>query len=70
MPGLLLLGLTLLFLIAFINVLLTDPQIQFQAMLAGLMLAFLWYLYMHLPHFLRRFISKLFRRSRPDNHEH
>jgi len=37
-------------------------------MLAGLMLAFLWYLYMHLPAFLRRFISKLFHRSHSDDH--
>jgi len=36
---------------------------MFQAILAGLILAFLWYLYMHLPHFLRRLISRLFHRS-------
>ena len=68
MPGLLLLGVTILFFFALINVLIRDQQLLFQAMLAGLMLAFLWYLYMHLPAFLRRFISKLFHRSHSDDH--
>ena len=68
MPGILLFGVTILFFVALINVLLRDQQLLFQAMLAGLMLAFLWYLYMHLPAFLRRFISKLFHRSHSDDH--
>jgi RNA polymerase subunit RPABC4/transcription elongation factor Spt4 len=68
MPGILLFGVTILFFVALINVLIRDQQLLFQAMLAGLMLAFLWYLYMHLPAFLRRFISKLFHRSHSDDH--
>jgi len=67
-PGILLLGVTIVFFFALINVLVRDQQLLFQAMLAGLMLAFLWYLYMHLPAFLRRFISKLFHRSHSDDH--
>jgi RNA polymerase subunit RPABC4/transcription elongation factor Spt4 len=70
LPGLLLLAVTVLFAIAFINVLLTNQQLQFQVLLVGLMLAFLWYLYMHLPHFLRRLLTRLFRRSRRDDHGH
>ena len=71
LPGLLLLGLTALFGIGLLNLLLTNQQIQLQVLLVGLMLAFLWYLYMHLPHFLRRFVSRLLRRShKDDSHGH
>ena len=45
---------------ALVNALVSNQQLLFQAVLAGLMLAFLWYLYMQLPHFLRRFLSRLF----------
>ena len=69
-PGLLLLGLTLLFVIGLINALVSNQQLLFQFMLVGLMLAFLWYLYMHLPAFLRRFITRLFRRSHRDDYGH
>jgi RNA polymerase subunit RPABC4/transcription elongation factor Spt4 len=70
LPGLLLLGVTVLFGFGLIQALASSQQLLFQAVLAGLMLAFLWYLYMHLPQFLRRFISKLFQRSRKDDHGH
>jgi RNA polymerase subunit RPABC4/transcription elongation factor Spt4 len=70
LPGLLLLCVTILFGFGFIQVLFSNQQLLFQAMLAGLMLAFLWYLYLQLPHFLRRFIAKLFQRSRKDDHGH
>ncbi len=70
LPGVLLLVVSVLFLIAFVNALASSPQLLFQLMVVGLMLAFLWYLYMHLPHFLRRFISKLFHRSKRDDHGH
>lgn len=69
-PGLLLVSITALFLLGFVNALLTDQRLLFQFMLVGLMLAFLWYLYMHLPHFLRRFLSSLFRRRQRDDHGH
>jgi hypothetical protein len=69
-PGLLLLVVTVLFAVGFINVLLTNQQLLFQFMLVGLMLAFLWYLYMYLPAFLRRFLSRLFRHSHRDDHGH
>ena len=70
LPGLLLLSVTALFFIGLVNVLLTNQQLLFQFMIVGLMLAFLWYLYMLLPAFLRRFISRLFHRSRKDDHGH
>jgi Flp pilus assembly protein TadB len=70
LPGLLLAGVTVLFLIALVNALVHSPQALFQLMLIGLMLSFLWYLYMHLPAFLRRFLSRLFHRSKRDDHGH
>jgi RNA polymerase subunit RPABC4/transcription elongation factor Spt4 len=70
LPGVLLLVVTVLFGLAFLNALLTNPQVQFEFMLVGLLLGLLWYLYMHLPHFLRRILSRLFRRSGGDQHEH
>jgi len=70
LPGVLLLLMTVLFAIGLINALVSSPQLLFQFMLVGLMLAFLWFLYIHLPHFLRRFISRLFRRSHRGDHDH
>jgi len=70
LPGLLLVGVTLVFGFGIVRAIFSDQQLMFQAVLAGLMLAFLWYLYMHLPHFLRRLISKLFTRSHRDDHGH
>jgi hypothetical protein len=63
LPGILLVTATVLFAFGVIRVLLANQAVMFQAVLAGLMLAFLWYLYMKLPHFLRRLLSKLFTRS-------
>jgi RNA polymerase subunit RPABC4/transcription elongation factor Spt4 len=70
LPGVLLLAATVLFAFAFLRVLLTDQQLLFECMLVGLMLGFVWYLYMHLPHFPRRILSRLFRRSGGDHHGH
>jgi len=70
LPGLLLVGVTILFLIALVNTLVHSQQLLFQLMLIGLMISFLWYLYMHLPAFLRRFLSRLFHRSKRDDHGH
>jgi membrane protein implicated in regulation of membrane protease activity len=67
-PGALLVAFTLAFFMAFANAMATNPQLQSQFFAAGLMLAFVWYLYIHLPHVIKRFLSKLFRRSGNDNH--
>jgi len=67
-PGLLLLSLTFAFFLAFVNAMATSPELQGQFFAAALMLAFVWYLYLHLPHFLKRFLTRLFRRS-GKNHE-
>ena len=70
LPGLLLLAVTAVFFVGFVRVLVSNQQLLFQAMLAGLLLAFVWYLYLHLPHFLRRFLTRLFNRSHRDDHGH
>src|SRR5580704_4584632 len=49
LPGLLLVGVTVVFALAVIRAVVLSQQLMSQAVIAGLMLAFLWYLYMHLP---------------------
>jgi RNA polymerase subunit RPABC4/transcription elongation factor Spt4 len=68
MPGLLLLALSVLFLAGFIVVLVSDQRLLFQFMLIGLILALLWFLYLQLPAFIRRALTRLFRRSQRDDH--
>jgi threonine/homoserine/homoserine lactone efflux protein len=63
LPGVLLLGFTVAFFLAFIDAMTTNPQAQGQFLVAGLMLALVWYLYIHLPQAIKRSITKLFRRS-------
>ena len=70
LPGLILLGITILFFLAVIQALVQNQQLMFQLVVVGLMLSFLWYLYMHFPAFVRHFISKLFTRSDRDRHGH
>jgi len=71
LPGVVLVIVSLAFVFGFVRTLLTDQALMFQAVIAGLMLAFVWYLYSLLPHFLRRSISKLFKRSHQnDTHGH
>jgi RNA polymerase subunit RPABC4/transcription elongation factor Spt4 len=68
LPGVLLLLLTVMFFLGFLRVLLTSQQLMFEFMLVGLVIAFLWWLYMQLPGFLRRWLSKLL--GRGDRNEH
>jgi hypothetical protein len=71
LPGLALVVMSIAFAFGLIRTLLASQALMFQAVIAGLMLAFLWYLYSHLPHFLRRFISNVFKRSgKDDPHGH
>jgi hypothetical protein len=70
LPGVLLLAVTVLFFFGFVYVLVTNQELLFQAMLVGLILAGLWYLYLQLPAFLRRLLTRLFRRSKREDHAH
>ena len=70
LPGILMLLLSVLFLFGLIQVLLTNQQVLFQFMLIGLFIGFLWWLYMQLPGFLRRWLSKLLGRADRNEHGH
>ena len=70
LPGLLLVTVSILFIFGLIHALLSNQQLLFQAVVAGLMLAFLWYLYSQLPAILRRSLSRLFSRAHRDDHGH
>lgn len=70
LPGILLLLLSVFFLFGLIQVLLTNQQALFQFMLIGLVIGFLWWLYMRLPRFLRRWLSKLMGRADRNEHGH
>lgn len=63
LPGLILLLASIVFLVVFIRQLITDPNSLLGLMLIGLVLALCWYVWMHLPAFLRQLISKLFRKG-------
>lgn len=67
-PGVLLLLLTVVFLLAFLRMLFSSPQLMSEFMAVGLIIAILWWLYLQLPNFLRRWLSKLW--SKGDRHEH
>jgi hypothetical protein len=69
-PGVLLFCLSVIFLLGFVRILLTNQQLLFQFMLIGLFIALLWWLYMQLPRFIRGLIGRLFRRRQKDEHEH
>src|ERR1700722_14632551 len=58
LPGLVLLLVSLMFLFGLVEVLMSDQQMLFQFMWIGLFLGFVWCLYMQLPGFLRRLLSK------------
>ena len=71
LPGLALVAISVLFVFGLVRTILTNQALMFQAVIAGLMLTFVWYLYMHLPNVLQRFISRLLTRSkRDDQHGH
>lgn len=70
LPGMLLLLLSILFLFGLIQVLVTNQQVLFEFMLIGLFIGFLWWLYMQLPRFLRRWLSKLAGRADRNEHGH
>ncbi len=63
LPGILLLLVSVLFFLSLIRVLISSQQLLFEFMLIGLFLGFVWWLYMQLPHFLRRWVSRLFGKS-------
>ena len=69
-PGVLLLIVSVLFLVGFVNVLATNQQFLFQFMLLGLLLGILWYCYMQIPHFLKDLFRTIWRKSKKDRPGH
>lgn len=69
-PGVLLLLLSVMFFLGFLQMLLSSQQLMFEFMLTGLVIGCLWWLYMQLPGFLRRWLSKLFSKGDRNGHEH
>ncbi len=70
LPGIVLVLVSLLFLIGFVEALVSNQQLMFQFVLVGLLLAGLWWLYLQLPTWLRRGLSKLFGRKGGDRNGH
>ena len=73
LPGILLLGVSILFLIGFVQALTTNQQLMGQFLATGLVLGLAWFVYMHLPHFIRNALRKgLGRKSKgkEDRHGH
>ncbi len=68
-PGLMLVGCSLLILVAFVNALSHNPNFMAAFLAAGLLVALLWYLWLKLPHFLRHGLQRLFFRHRERNRE-
>jgi hypothetical protein len=64
LPGILLLLLTILVFLGFLQVLLTNQQLTFQALLAGLVLGLAWWLYMQLPEFIRQLFRTIWNRPK------
>lgn len=69
-PGVILFLLSVMFLLGFLRALLSSQQLMFEFMLIGLVIGFLWWLYMQLPRFLRRWLSKLLGRGDRNGHDH
>jgi len=63
-PGVILVLLSLLVLIGFVNALATNQQIQTQLLVFLLLLALLWWIYMHIPGFIKSLFRTLWRKSR------
>ncbi len=72
LPGVVLLGGSMFFILALFRALFANPQVLFQMALLGLPLVFLWWIYMQLPGFLRKALTSLFigRRDRNGHHDH
>jgi membrane protein implicated in regulation of membrane protease activity len=60
-PGIVLLLLSALVLIGLFQALMTNQQIQLQFIVIILLLSILWFIYMHLPSFIKRTLRSLWK---------
>lgn len=65
-PGVLLLLISVLFCIAFFQVIFSNPQLLGRFLALALLLGVLWYLYMQLPRFVRRGVWRVNKRKGND----
>src|SRR5262249_28168017 len=70
LPGLALLLLSVLFLIGLVQAVFTNQQLLSEFFLLGLVLGGLWWMYMQLPGWIRKGLSKLFGRKGGDRNAH
>jgi hypothetical protein len=70
LPAAVLMLLSLLFLIGLVQVVISDQQLMFQFMLLGLLLAGLWWLYLQLPGWVTKGLSKSLGRKGGDRNAH
>lgn len=68
LPGIALLGITVLLFFAVIRALATNIALLGRVFWLGLVIAFLWWLYLQLPGFLRKWVAKLFGRKGGSGH--
>lgn len=64
LPGILLLGFSVLFLVELVKAFLQSPVLQAQFVWLCLLLGFLWWLYVRLPGFIRHGIGKIGRKRK------
>jgi hypothetical protein len=67
-PGIILLLVTALVLIGFVQAFVTSQQIQLQFLIIMLLLGFVWFIYMHLPSFIRSLMRTLWHKTKKDGH--
>ena len=70
LPGFVLVLLLVMVAVAIVNQVLTNQQVQAQLVVAMVMLALLWWLYLQLPHFIRKMFRSLWRKPKKDRHPH
>jgi RNA polymerase subunit RPABC4/transcription elongation factor Spt4 len=63
-PGVFLLLLSIMFLIAFVQAMLSDPQLLGHFLALGLLLGCTWWLYMQLPEFIRKLFRSIWTRQK------
>lgn len=68
-PGVLLTLISLMVVIALVNVILTNQQVQSQLVVLILMLAMVWWLYIHLPGFVRSLFRTIWRKSKTERRQ-
>ena len=70
LPGVVLVLLLVSVLMAIVNEVLTNQQIQARLLVIFLILALVWWLYLQLPHLIQNMFRSLWRKPKKDKHTH